>query len=723
MDRDTARQEIRRNWRKIITNYTGTAKKKVNGKTTYICPFCSHGKGGDGIGEIPPHKTRDGDPYRMKCFTCGFEGDILDFISHKTGADYNTALKAAADILGITIDPSYNLNALELDDKKELYKQAAEAKAAERKEMEQAAAADRLKNYLEKQPQEAPQGAVNEMHDNRTKIAQEGEFAAEQADYTAYYEKCRQQITTPAAISYLQARGINPETAARFMVGYDPAWISPTVIKNQKAKGSSWTPAPTARIILPVSKNHYIARATDPAAKYAKMNETGDGSVCIFNIKALYGDHEAVFITEGIFDALSVIECGAAAIALNSTNNADQLIRQLEKDPTKATLILCLDNDDAGRDATAIIKQGATRLNISYVTSDINCGFNDPNEALTGNRPAFEKAIRDAQAQTAARPDNANEYIDHLMQSEIERLKAAADRKTGFAELDRKTGGLYPGLYVIAATSSLGKTTFALQMADSLAAAGQDVLFFSMEQSRLELVSKSFSRILKERGDDVSSLALRKGYHMDKLQEAAAIYKGRIGGNMSIVEGNFACNISFIGDYIRRYIRRNGTSPIIFIDYLQILQPADDAEKRSAKETVDSTVTELKRISREHDLTVFIISSINRANYLAPIDFESLKESGGIEYTADVIWGLQLQCLNDPLFDANNKIKEKRQMIRQAKADTPRKIELLCLKNRYGISNFNCGFDYYPANDLFIQIDDFDPCCEATPFDKGGARY
>ena len=124
----------------------------------------------------------------------------------------------------------------------------------------------------------------------------------------------------------------------------------------------------------------------------------------------------------------------------------------------------------------------------------------------------------------------------------------------------------------------------------------------------------------------------------------------------------------------------------------------------SAKETVDSTVTELKRISREHDLTVFVISSVNRANYLAPIDFEALKESGGIEYTADVIWGLQLQCLNDDLFsNPNTKIKEKRQKIREEKAANPRKIELLCLKNRYGIANFSCGFNYYPALDLYTQ--------------------
>ena len=96
-----------------------------------------------------------------------------------------------------------------------------------------------------------------------------------------------------------------------------------------------------------------------------------------------------------------------------------------------------------------------------------------------------------------------------------------------------------------------------------------------------------------------------------------------------------------------------------------------------------------------------------------------MKESGGIEFTADVIWGLQLQCLNEPLFDSANKIKEKRQRIRQEKRADPRKIELLCLKNRYGIANYSCGFNYFPARDQFIEStgDDFAPYFDENPFE------
>lgn len=200
-------------------------------------------------------------------------------------------------------------------------------------------------------------------------------------------------------------------------------------------------------------------------------------------------------------------------------------------------------------------------------------------------------------------------------------------------------------------------------------------------------------------------MSIRRGYLPEQVLQAADDYKKGIADRLSIIEGNFSCDSSFIGDYVRRYIAKTGKRPVIIIDYLQILQPEQDERGRTqtTKEVIDSTVTELKRLSREQGLTIFAVSSVNRANYMQPIDFESLKESGNIEYTADVIWGLQLQVLNDPIFDSKEKIKQKRQKVKAAKAASPRKIELVCLKNRYGVSSYSCYFDYLPEYDLFME--------------------
>ena len=227
-------------------------------------------------------------------------------------------------------------------------------------------------------------------------------------DYTKYYAECKKQLqNSEEAISYLQARGISKETAAAYWIGFD--------INSDPAQSNH----PTPRIILPTCKTHYVARSIDPKTppQWVKMNNKG-GSPDIFNKRALDGK-EAVFVCEGIFDALSIIEAGAEAIALNSTSNAGRLIEQLQKKRTAATLILCLDNDEAGKKCTETITEGLKRLNISYVIADICQGCKDPNEALQKDRNGFIKAVNEAIRTTAARPDNITDYIDSVMQGEI----------------------------------------------------------------------------------------------------------------------------------------------------------------------------------------------------------------------------------------------------------------------------------------------------------------
>lgn len=699
MTREQATAEIKARWKEL---YPADGNRKG-----IICPLCGNGDpknhgDGDGITEKPNSRN-----HFLKCFKCQFGGSVIDLymLEHHMNPDdrrdFVTAVDQLAAALGISIDPPRRSTAAE----------------------------DFRSPYT---PTAAPQtGGSYPFSGTGTptpQAAAEAPQAIEEPrpDYTEYLRKCIDNLAESAeAQAYLEKRGISMDTAATCCIGFDPAWVSPTVIKRQRAKGSAWTPPATPRIIIPSTTAHYVARdirpdLDDQQRKHAKMNE---GTPAIMGGAVMYSGAENVFVVEGAFDALSIIETGAAAIALNSTSNVDKLLDMLEQRPTAATLLLCLDDDPAGIKATERLKEGLNRLNISWVKADINCGQNDPNDALTADRAAFERAIEKAIAGTAARPDSTTAYLDDLMAGEIEKFKQARDRKTGFSNLDEKAGGLYSGLYVLAAISSLGKTTLALQMADQIAAAGHDVLFFSMEQSRLEMVSKSLARMTAQADfkQAVNSLSIRKGYLPLQVTEAVKQYRAQTGDRLSIIEGNFNADIGYIADYIRRYQQRTGTAPVVFIDYLQILQPAADGKSRgSKKDDIDMAVMELKRLSRELDLTIIVISSLNRANYLTPFAFESLKESGGIEYTADVVWGLQLACLDEPVFDGDGHITEKRARIDRAKAEERRQIKFVCLKNRYGISSYECYFDYFPANDLFIPAKA--PAAISAPAGRGNRR-
>ena len=293
-------------------------------------------------------------------------------------------------------------------------------------------------------------------------------------------------------------------------------------------------------------------------------------------------------------------------------------------------------------------------------------------------------------------------YLDIALESDIGRFMQFSNRKTGYSNIDEKTN-LYPGLYVLGAVSSLGKTTFAYQMADQLAGVGEHVLFFVLEQTRLELVTKGLSRLTAQENlsTAVSAIEIREGRVTEAVRRAIAKYK-RLAEHEAIIECNFSTSISDILNVIITYTQKYGVKPIVFVDYLQLIKPYDN--KMTTKDAVDVHVRALKKLQMENDLVVVLISSLNRQNYLTPIDFESFKESGGIEYTADVIWGLQLHVMNSEIFDTDKKLKSKREIIKQAKRENPRKIELCVLKNRYGLANSTYYFDYYANYDLFVPI-------------------
>lgn len=312
--------------------------------------------------------------------------------------------------------------------------------------------------------------------------------------------------------------------------------------------------------------------------------------------------------------------------------------------------------------------------------------------------------------QTAEQPaapelTSAYDYLKQNFKDDRAQFQGYKQRKTGFTNIDEKTGGLYPGLYVIGAQSSLGKTTFIHQMGDQLAAAGDTVLFFSLEQSLFELTTKSlaresFKRDTKNDAGAVSAIELRSGAKTGKVNDGYKAYM-QYAKRMVIKECNFDENIESIEATVKKFIADTGVKPIVIIDYLQIIPALDP--RMSDKEKTDQHMKRLKVLQRNNDLVLFVISALNRANYLTEISFESFKESGGIEYTADVIWGMQYSVIStDPLFKstAQGKLNDQRRKIQDAKKATPRKIELVCLKNRYG-RDYSAYFLYYPKFDYF----------------------
>ena len=298
---------------------------------------------------------------------------------------------------------------------------------------------------------------------------------------------------------------------------------------------------------------------------------------------------------------------------------------------------------------------------------------------------------------------------------------------TGYTNMDTLQA-LYPGLYVIGAIPSLGKTTLIHQMADQIAMRKQPVMYFSYEQSANELYAKAIARRIHMQAKRLPSSAryaqytameIRRGV-ADGTQELAnqvANYTKDVENYLDVIECNFDCPVETISAIVEKHINDAPSypPPVVIIDYLQVIHPSfvNGKVMTDQRASVDHIIKALKQMQKAHSMVVIVISNLNRMNYMLPVDFESFKESGGIEYTADVVWGMNLTLTTDPDFEyktlnAKNgtlketTLREKRIMLSKAKAADVRDIEIKVLKNRFGPVGISMQFEYEPQYDTFM---------------------
>ncbi len=261
---------------------------------------------------------------------------------------------------------------------------------------------------------------------------------------------------------------------------------------------------------------------------------------------------------------------------------------------------------------------------------------------------------------------------------------------TGFPMFDEALGGgLKNGLYILGAIPSMGKTTFATQIADNISLQGKPVLFVTIEQSRAEIAAKPYSRILATRNWRWSAGAILDPSKRDKtlqgaLEEAQAEFgKGGRATRYFIMEPKRQPTINDVRQAVIAVREQYDTPPVLFIDYLQLLA-YDDA--CSDKQGVDRSVMGLRQLARDERMPIFAISNLNRNSYSQSISIDAFKESGAIEYGADVLLGLQPAHMGESL-ESVSEGKMKRAAgaaVDKYKSSPVREGEILVLKNRSG---------------------------------------
>lgn len=695
----------------IHDNNFGSWKVFNNRMRVNPCPLCGH----NDCFDVMPAGTKGHEHEWFKCQSCGKTGSIIDFycllnnLDPNNKADQSKALNEFCKTYGIENNINYQ---------------------------------ERPQNTS--QSLSEPQKAIYST-DKHNKVVQE---VKKEYDFTELAEKLHKNlISNELAMKYFLDRGIEEEIIKKFKLGFATGGVNEAFKDypefQQNYNDIAKEKAECYKFYIPMFNNngkcdYILTRLDNNVLKYKLRNNIlkrtdKDGkeikypktinlkgvSTKIYNLEQAMKE-KTIYITEGWCDALSIETFGlteTGAVALNSVASVNLFIKKIQeyKDYQTKFYVIALDNDEAGKRARKELEEKLLELKcrVKHLYID-DPNSKDVNDLLINETSLLlEKMLKIG---TEIEQEKEKILIENscysFLDATLNRFESNKNRKipsTGFKCLDDSLGGgLYNSLYVVGGITGLGKTSIVLNIAENLAAAGEDILFISLEMSREELIAKSLARYVRESTDTrykkakyLSQREIQNG-HFDisdgNFQIALKKYR-EISKNIFVQEANFNYNTEKIREDIINHKMIRGKAPILIVDYLQVLPCMKDY--LDDKKNIDFNMTELKRISREYDTPVIAISSINREYYKKQIDFNAFKSSGNIEFTADVVIGLQYSFMEDI---GNMKDNEILDLYKEAKIEFPRQVQTVVLKNRNGSIGKSTHFQYEPQYNYFKEV-------------------
>ena len=412
-----------------------------------------------------------------------------------------------------------------------------------------------------------------------------------------------------------------------------------------------------------------------------------------FNIKAIEPS-EIVIITDNTIKALIILE----NLADNDFNSFENGVITTKIDNYKITSIatdytydlneikdkyLIFENEDLAKDLITKFYTENKNEKLEYYIL--------PQDAKVENTTEFYDCLINALE------EDKNRIL--ALHSEFENLKNLIKNKrtiqpiaTQYPKLNNiLNGGFISGLYILGAMPSIGKTTFLLNLVNFLCSKNNYCFYFSLEPSREELLYKLISlksyELDKKNPLSYSEIMFFNNSFLTKKQKENYTNSikaiANITKDLHINDSIGKTTIKDIELKLKYFIKHTRTKPIVFIDYLQALGTTDT--RLNDKQKTDDNITLLKQLSKSLDITIIALSSFNRLAYSQGSSMSSFKESGAIEFGADVLLSLEnydpeKETTNEPCFvDVDKNI---------------RYIKLKVLKNRNGLAYQNLLYDF-----------------------------
>ncbi len=258
---------------------------------------------------------------------------------------------------------------------------------------------------------------------------------------------------------------------------------------------------------------------------------------------------------------------------------------------------------------------------------------------------------------------------------------------TGFIDLDKLLGGWHDSdLVILAARPAMGKTSFALNIAEIAARKsmngdrlGRPVGFFSLEMSSDQLAGRILSS-----ATGITSTALQRGDIKDADFDRMVAQANALNEMPIYIDDTAGLHINMLRSRARKMVRQHNVG-LIIVDYLQLLRGNGNGFNR-VQEITDISMS-LKGIAKELNIPIIALSQLSRAvesrDNKRPI-LSDLRDSGSIEQDADLVmfihreeYFLEKQISGDETDEAFNELREKLEQVRG-------QAEIIVSKNRKG---------------------------------------
>ncbi|MBP9870305.1 MAG: replicative DNA helicase [Nitrosomonas sp.] len=206
---------------------------------------------------------------------------------------------------------------------------------------------------------------------------------------------------------------------------------------------------------------------------------------------------------------------------------------------------------------------------------------------------------------------------------------------SGFHDLDQKTSGFQPGdLIIVAGRPSMGKTAFALNIAEHVALElNKPVAVFSMEMGGAQLAMRMLGSVGK-----LDQHKVRTGRLDDEDWPKLTHALGKLNEAPIFIDESAALNALEVRARARRLYRQHGELGLIVVDYLQLMSSSSQGENRATE--ISEISRALKGLAKELKVPLIALSQLNRSLEQRPNKrpvMSDLRESGAIEQDADVI--------------------------------------------------------------------------------------